>query len=172
MWLLYHCLLSLYPPKYRDEFGQEMMAVLRQAQHDVRNASLAARSSFYIREISGLLYGAVREHFGSFAGCYPADLLLSRRINMRSQFRFPRSTAALMAVILAVVLLTIEKAKGIQLTYSAAGSNVMTMWSVLPSAILQMFLLVAIAAVIGWLIMFALGRSGMQRLSNMGTRPD
>lgn len=91
---------------------------------------------------------------------------------MRSDFRFPRSTAALMAVILAVVLATIEKAKGIQLAYSAAGSNVMTMWPVLPSAVAQIFLLVVLAAVIGWLIIFALGRSGVHRLSKLASRSE
>ncbi|MGA8150002.1 MAG: hypothetical protein WB952_03570 [Terriglobales bacterium] len=172
MFRLYRCLLYLYPPGYRVEFGREMLVVLRQGQDAAEGQSWVTRGWFCIREITGLMQGALREHLCLFAGCYPEDLLRLRRLNMRSEFRFPRSTAALMAVILAVVLVTIEKAKGIQLTYTAAGSEVMTIWSVLLSALAQMFLLVAIVAVIGWLIMFALGRTGVQRLSNVGTRAE
>jgi hypothetical protein len=149
-----------------------MMAVLRAAEDAVRNDSWVTRNWFRVRETNGLVQGALREYCWSFAGRDPAGLLLSRRLNMRSEFRFPRSTAALMAVILAVVLLTIEKAKGIQLAYSAPGSEVTIMWSVLPSAVAQMFLLVSTAALIGWLVMFALGRSGVHRLSNLETRPE
>lgn len=169
---LYRRLLLLYPQKYRDEFGREMMAVLRDAQGAIRSDGFATGTWFCLREITGLLRGALREHFCSLAGCHPTDSYLLRRFHMRSEFRFPRSTAALMAVVLAVVLLTIEKAKGIQLTYSASRSDVMIMWSVLPSAVAQVFLLVALAAVIGWLIMFALGRSGVHRLSRLSSRLD
>jgi hypothetical protein len=168
----YRSLLYLYPSGHRDEFGSEMIAVLRQAQQAVADEGFAARTSFCIRETAGLLLGALRAHLWSFTGSYPGELHPLRRFDMRSEFRFPKSTAALMAVILAVVLLTIEKAKGIQLTYSAAVSDVTIIWSILLSALAQMFLLVSIAAVIGWLIMFALGRTGVQRLSSVGARPE
>src|SRR5271167_2606949 len=142
---LYRCLLHLYPSEYRDEFGGEMIDVLRQARQALGGEDFVTRTLLCIRETAGLLLGALREHLRSFTGNYPEELHLPRRLDMRSEFRFPKSTAALMAVVLAVVLLTIEKAKGIQLTHSAAGSDVTIIWSILFSALAQMFLLVSIA---------------------------
>src|SRR2546423_12877354 len=89
-----------------------MMCVSRTARKPLPPA-LAAKISFYGREFYGLVWGAVRAHFDRLFG--PA--IPSWRIYMQPNFRFPRSTVFLMWVILAGVLLTIEKAKTIQVKY-------------------------------------------------------
>jgi hypothetical protein len=94
---LYRRLLCLYPGSYREEFGEEMTSVFRDARGALPPA-LAVSVSFYGREFSGLLSGALRAHFGRLFG--PA--LSFRRFYMQPQFRFPRSTVFLMLVILPV----------------------------------------------------------------------
>ncbi len=55
-------LLYLYPPAHRLEYGEEMLAVLRQRQMESRDSGVMARWGFWVREIAGLLHGALREH--------------------------------------------------------------------------------------------------------------
>src|SRR5256885_6462927 len=83
-----------------------MTCVFREAQSDVPQ-SLPAKLSFYRREFCGILSGALRAHFDSLFG----PTVPFRRFYMQPQFRFPRSTVFLMLVILAGVMLAIEKAK-------------------------------------------------------------
>jgi len=89
---------------------------------------------------------------------------------MKSEFRFPKATAVLMMIILAAVVMAIEKAKAIQ----AAASN--TTPPVVPIPAEQFTLLPAIgwllvmgcaAGAVGWGIAFVLGRSGAHRLSEL-----
>ena len=89
---------------------------------------------------------------------------------MRPQFRFPRSTVFLMLVILAGVLLAIEKAKTIQVKYGP--QEVMAVWSSLPWFL---FLFPAMACALvaaAWGILFAMRRSGLHRLGQVATSLD
>ena len=88
---------------------------------------------------------------------------------MRPEFRFPRSAITLMLIILAGVILTIEKAAQITTKYSGP---VVTMWSTFWSFVVLAFLIVSIAAAGGWAILYALRRSGVHRLSDVHTWPD
>lgn len=164
MLTLYRCLLHLYPAAYRHEYAAEMTSVFRQAHQAVSHETLAARASLCTREIPGLLSGALREQFRRIAG--ECDWAPFRRLDMRPEFRFPRSTIFLMLAILAGVALAIEKAKAIQLKYGA-GANLMTVWPSLPWALGLMLLIVSATVVIVWGIMFALHRTGMHRLANL-----
>ena len=158
----YRSLLYLYPAGYRREFGEEMASVFMQARRSAKQ-ELLPRAKFWHRELTGLLYGAAREHFHGFAGSY--DWNSSRRLNMR---RFPSSTIILMTVILIGVGLTIESARNVQLKYDAAASKT-SVWDTLPGFLTFGFGVMLITAVSVWAILFALRRSGMHRLDKMGT---
>lgn len=161
----YCWLLWLYPRSYRHEFGEEMRFVFRNARSDLPQA-LAAKISFYRREFCGLLSGALSAHLDRLFG----PTIPFRRFDMQPQFRFPRSTVFLMWVILAGVLLTIEKAKAIQVKYGP--EEVMAVWNSLPW-FLFLFPALACAAVVAvWGVLFALRRTGMHRLDGVGTWPE
>ena len=108
MLTVYCWLLCLYPRSYRREFGDEMTSVFRDARIELPPA-LAAKVSFYGREFCGLLSGALCAHFDRVFG--PA--ISFPRFHMQRQFRFPRSTVFLMCMILASVVLAINKAVNI-----------------------------------------------------------
>jgi hypothetical protein len=167
---LFAALLYLYPAPYRNQFGDEMISVLSQVSHEARTRGVFAQTLCYSREIAGLLRGALREHMqGSLPGrTFP--MLSRRRLLMRSEFRFPKSTVTLMLLILAALFLVIEKAKELQLRIAASGSAVgptePAHVAIIPAFFLA-FLLVAACAVLGWAIVFAFRRSGMHRLARL-----
>jgi len=169
---LYRCLLYLYPAAYRYEYGDEMAGVFRELQKEVRSErrgkGLLPRGKFFLREFAGLLYGVLQEHSRAITG---SNLFPPRRFTMRSQFRFPKATPVLMAVILAGVILTIEKATAIQNSLPSAYPQQLPRiqpehFTFFP-AMAVIFLLAYAAAVIGWAVLFALRRSGVHRLSEM-----
>lgn len=158
---IYRWLLCLYPVAYRHEFGEEMAYVFCEARYDLPPA-LPERISFYLREFAGLVWGALEAHLNCLFG--PA--IPFRRFDMQPQFRFPRSTVVLMWVILAGVLLTIEKAKTIQVKYGP--QEVMAVWNSLPWFVFLFPALACVAVAAAWGILFALRRTGMHRLANVG----
>ena len=89
---------------------------------------------------------------------------------MRSEFRFPKATVALMTLILAGVLVAIDKARAIQASGPYANPHVGPILSVrfaiLPSLVFTLLGACA-AGGIGWTVLFALHRSGVQRLSEV-----
>ena len=153
---VYCWLLCLYPESYRDQFGEEMTCVFRDARSAVPPA-LTAKASFYGRELFGLLSGALWAHF---------DRMFSlgipfRRFDMQPQFRFPRSTVFLMLVIFAGVLLAIAKAG------SVAGDTLGSAWPSLVSVLVFMLLSMCAAAEVVLGILHTLRRSGVHRLENV-----
>lgn len=97
---------------------------------------------------------------------------------MRPEFRFPKATVGLMMVILAAVLFTIEKAKAISASVPHANPPVgqiqPAQMAIVPSLLVAM-ISALVVGVIGWAILYALHRSGIQQLSEMspsaGQRP-
>jgi hypothetical protein len=172
MLALYRRLLRLYPLAYRCEYGEEMLAVFLDAKADVWERSLAARSAFCFREIVGLLRGMLDEHVHSLFGF---NLLAPRRFAMRSEFRFPKSTTILMFLILGGVVLAIEKAASIAASIPYANPQLPPIHSA-PStfapATALIFALVYAAAIVAWIVLFALRRSGVHRLENLATGTD
>jgi hypothetical protein len=174
MFALYRSLLRLYPPAYRCEFADEMMDVLAELHAETRKRSVLARVLCAAREAGGLLYGALREHFWNITGSYDrgmfSSMFSSRRFAMRSEFRFPKATVALMVIILAAVLFTIEKAKAISASIPHANPPVGHIQpaeiTMVPTLLVAMISAI-VAGVIGWGILFALHRSGVQQLSEM-----
>ena len=93
---------------------------------------------------------------------------------MRSGFRFPKSTSFLMTVILAGIVLAIQKAKVICAALPADIAPVGPMWAPHVGILTTMaltFLMVYLAGAAGWAILFALRRSGVHRLSEMSATP-
>lgn len=89
---------------------------------------------------------------------------------MKSEFRFPKATVGLMLAILAVVMFAIEKAKAISASIPHANPPVGPIHSV-QATIVQTMLGVLIWAItagaLGWGVLYALRRSGVQQLSEM-----
>ncbi len=166
---LYRNLLYLYPSSYRYEFGDEMTFVFVQALDDMRQRRFAARVSFSCREIAGLFTGALRTHLRQHFGFN--DWLPFRRFDMRPGFRFPRSTVFLMWVILAGVLMAIEQAKVIvnKLSYGALPRDVISVWNGLPWFLFLAVALMCVSVAAVWGVLFALRRTGMQRLDDVQT---
>jgi hypothetical protein len=165
MLTLYRCLLYAYPNAYRREYAAEMIAVFSEAKHALRNEQLSQRLSFWARELTGLLCGALREQLYALLGTH--SWIPFRRFDMRPEFRFPRSTVFLMTLVLAGVVLAIEKATNIELKY---GGTLGTVWPALPMFFLLMLLTMSALAASVWALMFALRRTGMHRLANIQFR--
>jgi hypothetical protein len=170
---LYRCLLHLYPAPYRQEYGNEMADVFREVQIETLGKGLVPRAAFLLREFTGLFHGALQERLQSITGSHL--LFPPRRFTMRSEFRFPKATPILMMIILAGVILTIEKATAIEESLPQAYPQQLPPihaehFTFFP-AMAAIFLSAYVAAAIGWAVLFALRRSGVHRLSEMPTTP-
>jgi len=143
---LYRVLLRLYPARLVWEFGEEMAVVLEELQRDCRAAGLAARVRFGLREVSGLLAGALREQL------YERDRNLSGG-NMNS-FRFSRWTIVMMILIFCAVNTAIEKGRlaSVQLSGGHASSH----WWTLPGVFMSVFALLAGVGLIGYCVLHVL----------------
>lgn len=170
MLALYRSLLNLYPSAYRDEFGDEMMAVLSEVQAELASKGWFPRAVSCARESGGLLYGALEEHARTITYSHGCGMFSPRRLTMHSEFRFPKTTVTLMAIILAGILMAIDKARAISAAVPPSSTHVppipSAQFTVLP-ALLIILAGACIAGLIGWAILFALQRSGVHRLSNV-----
>jgi hypothetical protein len=167
---VYQRLLWLYPAEHRREFGGEMCSVFREVWADVAAGGVFARSACFAREFAGLLSGAAREHLRRLPVFEVGALLSTRRFNMRNGFRFPKTTAALMTIILLGVILAIRKGEAIAYSLPHVSEPVGPIHPVhsgLLSPIPLFFLAFYAAGVLGWAILFALRRSGVHRLDEM-----
>jgi hypothetical protein len=169
MFSLYRALLYLYPPAHRYEYGEEMMTVFREIQSETAKQGRLARGLFWVREVQGLLTGAVREHLRTIIGSRYPSPIFSRRLSMRSEFRFPKATVTLMTIILAAVVMAIEKATAIQNSVPPSSQHVGPIqpahFTFLPTLLLILSF-GCISGLLGWAILFALHRSGAQRLAD------
>jgi hypothetical protein len=149
---------------YRDEFGEEMTCVFRDARNEVPPA-LMAKVNFYQREFCGLLSGSLLAHLDRLFG--PA--IPFPRFSMQRQFRFPRSTVLLMFGILAGVVLAIREARNVvQMTVSLPPATA-TAWGSMHWGLLFVLALIlaALVAAAAWGLLFTLRRSGVHRLENV-----
>ncbi len=168
---LYRNLLRLYPATHRKEFGEEMAAVFGDALADRTSQSLWNRGAFLAREAVGILGGALREHWRVWGGD-PVELWFpTRRFAMRNEFRFPKTTAVLMTIILAGVVLAIKKGE----TISSSPINppigpLPPIHSVLLGGIFLTLAFFYAAGLIGWAILFAMRRSGVHRLAETSAK--
>jgi hypothetical protein len=140
---LYGLLIRLYPARLADEFGDEMTAVVTQLQRGIRTESATVRMRFVLREVSGLLAGAVREH-----------------LNVRNQnlsggsmgnFRFPRWTIAMMILMFCAVNIAIEKGRlaAVQLL----GGQTTPHWWTLTGVFLSVSAVLGVIGCVGYAIL-------------------
>ena len=178
MLAIFRTLLRLYPSTHRDEFAEEMLEVLNKIRSDRQKESSFSRAISFSREFTGLLAGALREHFRTILVFFGPSIFRSRRLTMRSEFKFPKVTVALMAIILAAIILAMDKARAIQDSGPYSSPQVGPIRSADFSLFLPLLLALGaacLAGAIGWVILFALHRSGIHRLSDVdsssGPRP-
>jgi len=171
MLLFYRFLVRLYPAACRGEYGEEMLAVLSEMLTENRDKSALAQIVSGGREITGLLCGALREHVREMTASSCGKKFLRRSFTMRTDFRFPKATVTLMAVILLAVFLAIQKGKDIQASVPYDNPQVGHIQATQQPALLPTLLFVLAAAgvtgALGWAILFALRRSGSHRLSDV-----
>jgi hypothetical protein len=161
---LFRRLLFLYPTGFREEFGDEMAWVFRQAYAGTRGENALVRIGFCAKELQGLLVGSVRERVRVFFALPCPDRWKGG--NMEAKFRFPRATLVLMLLSLLGVVLTLEQARMIEVHY---GNNVGVPpeWPMLPWIFGRLLLIALGFAAIAWGIFFALRRSGIHRLEEL-----
>jgi hypothetical protein len=170
MLVLFRTLLYLYPAAYRREYGDEMLIVLEEVQAEDRVKGPLHRALSFTREAGGLLRGAFKEHLRPI--CPPQSFLdfSSRSITMRSEFRFPKATVGLMALILLAIIAAIEKAKAISQSVPPSSTPVGRITPPYVSIVPTFLIALACVCVCGalmWVVLFALHRSGTQRLSDL-----
>jgi hypothetical protein len=169
---VYRQLLRLYPAIHREQFADEMIAVFADVEADTLSKGRLARGVFWTREIAGIVGGILHEHWRALGGnsvglCFPI-----RRLTMRTEFRFPKTTAALMTIILAGVVLAIKQEE----TISSSPVNppigpLPPTHSVLLGGIFLTLAFFYAAGMIGWAILFAMRRSGVHRLDETAGGP-
>ena len=155
---VYRGLLRLYPADYIREYGEEMLSVFCRAQEAARRRGLKAQVIFLFREVLGVLTGALHAQLHYY------DWNPFRRFNMRSDFRFPRTTQVLMTLILVAVVFAIKQGQAI-----VADANAPENWTAVLLLFLWVFALLCALGSGGYAILFALRRSGLRRLSNVHT---
>lgn len=169
----YQHLLWLYPSEHRRQFGDEMSAVFQDVSADIATQGISVRTIFLVREAMGLIGGALREHLRALTILDSIDsslLLPTRRFHMRNGFRFPKTTAILMTIILLGVLVAIRKGEAIAYSLPHVSEPIAPIHEVhsgLLSEIPWFFAAFYALGIIGWAILFALRRSGVHRLADI-----
>lgn len=169
---VYRKLLRLYPAAHRQRFGEEMLAVLVEERKENTGRKLIARGSLFVRETTGLLWGALREHFRGLTAIHDELSFATGRFAMRNGFRFPKTTIVFMALILGGVLTAIKKGEDIATSVPhdigpIAPLHIQPVHSILLGGMPLFFAFFYAAGLIGWAILFALRRSGAHRLADM-----
>lgn len=169
MQALYRVMTRLYSEPCRAEFADEMLSVIAAGSKDVAAERLLVRMQFHLRELAGLLVGALDERFQNRPANYTG--LVWRRLTMRSSFRFPKAVAPIMTLVLALVVFTIARAAS---TAVDATSPHLAKAGERFSLPLSVGLWLGTAYLVGavvWMLIHALRRSGSQRLSQIETWP-
>ena len=86
---------------------------------------------------------------------------------MHTGFRFPRTTAVLMTLILAGILVAIKKAEGIEASLAHVAPATQNLQTKLLPGIAIGLVAFYTAGLLGWSILFALRKSGVHRLDGI-----
>ncbi len=163
---VYRKLLCLYPALHRERFGEEMVAVFGEMQAETASKSKLDKGMFFVREVAGVLGGALQEHWRALGGNSIGLWFPPRRFTMHTEFRFPRTTAVLMTIILAGVVMAIKKGETISSSHvNPPIGPLPPTHSVLLGGIFLTLAFFYAAGMIGWVILFAMRRSGVHRLA-------
>lgn len=168
---VYRNLLRLYPAEHREQFGEEMLAVLVQERAENVKHRPMDRARLVMRETAGLLLGAFREHFRLLTEIHEELSFVTGRFAMRNGFRFPKTTILFMALILGGVLTAIKKGEDIAASVPNVNPpfpvHIQDTHSILLGGMPLFFAFFYAAGLIGWAILFALRRSGVHRLADV-----
>lgn len=163
---VYRKLLRLYPALHRERFGEEMVAVFGEMQAETASKSKIDRGMFLVREIAGVVGGALQERWRALGGASIGLWFPPRRFPMRTEFRFPKTTDVLMTIILAGVVVAIKKGETISSSHvNPPIGPLPPTHSVLLGGIFLTLAFFYAAGMIGWVILFAMRRSGVHRLA-------
>jgi hypothetical protein len=166
----FRALIYLYPTAYRQEFGDEMLTVLGELTEEMKERGSLPQLISHFHETGGLLLGAVREHIRNLGLAPDFSIVSQRRLAMRSDFRFPKSTVTLMGIILIAITVAIEKAKAIQQSIPSSHTDVGPIQpayvSIVPGFLVALAI-VSAGGVLLWAVLFVLHRSGIQRFSEL-----
>jgi len=160
MLAVYRTLLYLYPIHHRREFGEEMLTVFQEVW--AGDKGFITQTVISTREFTGLLKGAFLEHLRGLTTRQVQLPLSPWRFTMRNGFRFPKSTAILMTIILAGVVLTIKRGEDIANSLPPVSQPVAPihpMHITLLSPIVVLFVGFWVAGLVGGAILFAVRRS-------------
>jgi hypothetical protein len=157
---LYRVLLWLYPARFVGQFGEEMTAVLGELYRGCRAEGIAAKVRFGLREVSGLLAGAMRERF------YKRDRIPSGG-TMRL-FRFSRWIIVMMVLMFIAVNTAIEKGRLASVVLS--GGQDTSRWWTIPGVFAVVFAFLAGVGLIGYCLFYVfrvvrLGNDDSRKLS-------
>jgi hypothetical protein len=167
---VYRQLLRLYPPAYRQEFAEETLAVFVDVRTDAAKKNFLARTTFFMREILGLISGACGEHMRRLLGPDSGLPLPTRSFVMRNGFRFPKTTAVLMTLILCGVVIAIKRGEEIAISLSHVNPAIVPIQpahSTMLTGLAFFWIFFYSVGFVGWVILFALRRSGVHRLDQI-----
>jgi len=153
MIVLYQSLLWLYPPQHRFTFGEEMLGVFLDAQAEAKSKGALMTFAFYLHELRGLLCEAAHERMRAWASDR-GWTLPERRLYMQKERCFPSISIICKAIVLLGVLEIIFREEG-RLLYGFAFGFAIA-WGV---------------GLAVWAVVYAMRRSGVQRLSEVQTWP-
>ena len=162
MLAVYRTLLYLYPTQHRRQFGEEMLAVFQDVWAEKKG--FITQTMISIREFTGLLKGAFREHLRGVSGAEGEVSLFPWRFTMHNGFRFPKATAVLMTLILAGVVVAIKKGEDIANSLPSVSQPIAPihpMHITLLSPIVVLLVGFWAAGLIGGTVLFAVRRSKM-----------
>ncbi len=167
---VYRQLLRLYPASYREQFGDEMLAVFADLDGERASKNMFSRTRAGVREVFGLFTGALSERLHAMLAPHIEFPFSARSFVMRNGFRFPKSTVVFMILILGGVLMAIKKGGDIARSLPDVNPQIAPIQPshgplVPPVVMLWMFF--CALGLVGWGIMFALKRSGMHRLDEI-----
>lgn len=172
---LYRWLLRMYPFAFRLEFAQEMEGVFAEAMAASCDAGRWPAATFFIREFSGAIRGAVHERLNS-----DWEDSITRRFTMKhNRFHFSWAAVGFMTISLAIVLYLIREGRAI--SESMAGKTYIfeghtyTFYGTGHLSFLQTFGfafgVTVVCTLIVLLAMNSLRRSGVHRLEDAKTWP-
>jgi hypothetical protein len=172
---VYRQLLRLYPAAYQREFADEMLAVIAEARSEVIGKHVIERALFNLREVLGLVTGALTEHlriaeWRDFKFPFPRKEFI-----MRNGFRFPKSTVIFMMLILGGVLVAIKKGGDIARSLPDVNPQIAPIqpshWALVPPVVL-LWMFFSALGLLGWVVLFGLRKSGLHRLERMSGRQE
>ena len=163
--------LRIYPAAYRALFSDEMLDVYREGFARAAAHGRFREARFALREVTGILLGAGREHCHALFGSRVLEILAVRRCSMRSANKFPISAMVFMILSLVGVVYTIAQAETLSLSLSQGNPTLQfrPVHFVLPGGILILWVIAGVLGFVGWAIAAVLRRSGTERLSRTET---